>query len=67
MGCALFVLLLAALLVLAGLGALVWFGWRRVSVHVKDNPEAAKIVAEVIALLLTAPKPKAEKAEGEIA
>jgi uncharacterized protein YneF (UPF0154 family) len=64
MGFALFILLLVALLVLAGLGALVWFAWRRVSVHLKDNPEAAKLLAEhVIAPLLMADKPKAaEKA-----
>ena len=33
MGCAFFILLVAAVLVLAGLGARAWFGWRRVAAH----------------------------------
>ena len=68
MGCAFFILLVAALLVLAGLGALAWFGWQRVAAHLKSNPEAARLLAEhVITPLLVGKqevKPEPKKIKG---
>lgn len=61
MACAFFILLLAALLALAGLGALAWFGWRRVAAYLERNPESAKLLAEyVITPLLVGDKAKPE-------
>ena len=57
MGCAFFILQVAALLAPAGLGALVWFGGRRVAAHLERNPEAARLLAEhVITPLLVGDK-----------
>ena len=68
MGCAFFILLVAALLVLAGLGALAWFGWRRVAAHLERNPESARLLAEhVITPLLIGkqePRPEPKKIKG---
>ena len=76
MACAFFILLVAALLALAGLGALAWFGWRRVAAHLDGNPEAARLLAEhVITPLLLgkqAPevkpqaKPEVQKTKGTL-
>lgn len=48
-----------ALLMLNGLiGVLAWLAWNRLTEHLRDNPEAAKLIAEhVIAPLLTGKKP----------
>jgi hypothetical protein len=51
------------LLMLDGVvGVLVWLAWQRVTTHMRNNPEAAKLVAEhVIAPLLAGKKePKVE-------
>jgi len=43
------------------IGVLAWLAWQRVNAHLRENPEAAKLIAEhVIAPLLTG---KTEKAE----
>ena len=49
MTCALFILFLALLAVLAGVGAAGWFGGRRVVRHLRKNPGAAKRLSESIA------------------
>lgn len=42
-------------------GVLLWFGWQRVTAHLRANPEAAKLVAEhVITPLLTGEQAKTE-------
>jgi hypothetical protein len=58
-----FVLFFLLLLLNGGVGVLVWLAWQRVSAHLRNNPEAARLVAEhVIAPLLTGHKePKAER------
>jgi hypothetical protein len=44
-----------------GVGVLAWLGWRRVSEHLRSNPEAARLVAEhVITPLLTGKNDKPE-------
>ncbi len=60
---------LAALLVLTWAGALAWFGWRKISAHLKSNPEAARLLAEhVITPLLAGDKakPEAQKVKGVV-
>lgn len=49
-----------SLVMLNGLvGVLVWLAWGRISEHLRNNPEAAKLVAEhVIAPLLYGKLPK---------
>ena len=45
------------LMIIGGVGLLVWFSWQRVSAHMQKHPDAAKLVAEhVIAPLLIGPK-----------
>jgi hypothetical protein len=52
---------LLLLLLNGAVGVLAWFGWRRVSEHLRNNPEAARLVAEhVIAPLLTGKNDKSE-------
>jgi hypothetical protein len=50
------------LLLLDGaVGVMVYFAWRRVTEHLRNNPEAARLVAEhVIAPLLTGKTDKSE-------
>jgi hypothetical protein len=71
MTCALFILSLVLLAVIAGAGAAGWFGGRRVVRHLQQNPAAAKQLTEnvaehvIIPLLGTAeevkPDPEPEK------
>jgi hypothetical protein len=42
MFCAFFTLLTAV----AGIGTLVWLGWRRVRAHLKAHPEAARALTD---------------------
>lgn len=53
----------------AGIGVLVWLGWRRVAAHLRKNPEAGKLLAQhVLAPMLFGedekerPEPKKIKA-----
>jgi len=62
-----------ALLMLNGvMGVLAWLGWQRIAAHMRENPEAAKLVSEhVIAPLLSGcktsrPKEDKERTEGTI-
>jgi hypothetical protein len=58
-----FVLLLA---LTGALGFLLWTAWRRLSVHLRENPEAAKLIAEhVLAPVLFGKVKAAEKREPE--
>lgn len=53
------VLAFLSLVILNGLaGVLVWLAWGRISEHLRNNPEAAKLLAEVIASLLSGKKPE---------
>ena len=57
-------------MIVGGIGLLVWFGWQRVSAHMRKHPDAAKLVAEhVIAPLLIGPKSQEpnpeDQAQGE--
>lgn len=54
------VLAFFSLVILNGLaGVLVWLAWGRISEHLRNNPEAAKLLAEVvIASLLSGKKPE---------
>ena len=55
------------LLTLTGaLGFLLWAAWRRLSVHLRENPEAAKLLAEhVLAPVLFGTEKDAGKREPE--
>ena len=67
MGCAFFVLFVAALVVIGGIGVLVWFGGRRIARHLEVNPEAAKLLAEHVIMPLLVrkeAKPEAKKVKG---
>ena len=45
------------LMMCGGIGVLVWLGWQRVAAHLKNHPEAARILAEhVITPLLVGEK-----------
>jgi hypothetical protein len=47
-------------------GVLVWLGWQRITAHMQQNPEAAKLVAEhVIAPLLMGGKKPEESPKEE--
>ena len=45
MFCAFFSLLM----ICGGIGVLVWLAWQRITAHLRKNPEAAKLVSQVIA------------------
>ena len=57
----------------AGIGVLVWLGWRRVATHLRKNPEAARPLAEhVLAVFLfgedekEAGKPEPKRIKGTL-
>jgi hypothetical protein len=60
-----FLAFMALLLFCGGAGVLVWLGLRRLGNHMRENPEAAKLVAEhVLAPMLWGKeKDKPEKPE----
>lgn len=39
---------LTLLMLVGGIGALIWFCLRRLGAHLKNNPQAAKLLAEHI-------------------
>ena len=66
MACGLPVLLAATLVVIGGVGVLVWLGGRRIVLHLQQQPEAVTILAErlILPLLGKEPKPEAKKVKG---
>jgi len=69
MSALLFILLVVLLAIVGGVGVLVWIGLRRVSSHLQQNPEAAKLLAEhiVAPLLVGKPEmPEVKKVKGTV-
>ena len=62
MACGLFILLAALLVLVGGLGVLVWLAARRVARHLAGNPEAARLISEhlITPLLIGKQEPKPE-------
>ncbi|HJT78175.1 MAG TPA: hypothetical protein VJ739_13310 [Gemmataceae bacterium] len=66
MAFAFFILLLAALAVLSGIGALVFFVGRHVARHLRQNPESARRLADLLLPMLGVKEPPKPDAGPEV-
>lgn len=53
-----FLAFVVLLMICAGIGVLVWLAWQKVTAHMRNHPEAAKLIAEHIIAPLLAGKPE---------
>lgn len=55
-----FLMFLAFVVVMSGIGVLLWFGFHRIALHLRGNPEATRAVVEHVLIPLFGRKEEPE-------